>query len=74
MDTLHAVAAFDIKAALETRPAKLAAALMKRAGIAPTGKMSLAEVNAKLAASTSLSAEDKISLKISLERAGILAL
>jgi hypothetical protein len=62
---------FSIEAALQSRPARLASALLARADIRPTGRMTLAEVNAKLAVSP-LSAEERIQAKISLERSGIL--
>jgi hypothetical protein len=61
---------FDIRAAAErlSLPTKR---LMARADLHPTSRMTLAEVNAKLSASP-LTAEERIALKIALERSHIM--
>jgi hypothetical protein len=63
---------FDIQAAVAKLP-KTAYRLMAAAGVAvPTGKLTVAEVDAKLADSR-LTLDQRIELKVSLDRAGLLA-
>lgn len=71
MHSLHAVADTKIEAAILALPPnvkRLAAA----ANLELVGKISVADVDRKLAASTRLTTLDKLQIKIGLNRAGVL--
>jgi hypothetical protein len=75
LSTLHAIAdtakPFDITAAMASNVMLSVRSLMAAAGIEPKGRMSVAEVDAKLANSR-LNVEQRIAAKLALTRAGIL--
>jgi hypothetical protein len=72
--TLNAVAdkaTFDISAAMASKEMLAVRSLMAAANIAPTGKIIVAELDAKLANSR-LSTQQRLELKVAMTRAGIL--
>lgn len=73
MHTLHAVAErpTSIEAAISNLP-KNVTRMLAGADIALVGKISVADLDRKLAASTRLTTTDKLTIKVGLERAGVL--
>ncbi len=75
LEKMHAIATppvFNLAAAMENPAVRSALRIMAQAGIEkPTGRIALADLDRKLAAS-SLSPRERLQVKISLERAGIL--
>jgi hypothetical protein len=70
--TISAVKEFDIKAAVDRLPANIKR-LAASADLALVGRLSVATVDAKLAAAAErLTTMDRLQIKIGLERAGIL--
>jgi hypothetical protein len=69
--TLNAVADLDIKAAA-AKLSRSTIRLMAQADL-PIGRLTLAQVDAKLAASTRLSTLDKIAIKVELSRLNLIS-
>jgi hypothetical protein len=73
MHSLHAVASPDltIQAAIQNLPPNIKR-LAAAADLALVGKLTVAQVDAKLAAATRLTNTDRLTIKIGLNRAGLL--
>jgi hypothetical protein len=71
---IHAIAnqpSFNIAAAMQSPEVRAVKSLMASADLRPLGKMSIAEIDRKLSASR-LSIQQRLRVKIALDRAGMI--